>query len=559
MPPLRAVRLPLIQDLLSQMRFAPREALVRLIERCEALTAELDAEAAYPRDWVLFRITGYRPEGHATANVAGHALLADLSATIEHWCQHAGLTAADAEGWLAPMGLAKRWGVSTKTIARLRREGLLARRVMNPSGRWTIVIDPARAEAFRARHEARVDGARGFTRLSARERASILRRAARYQRRFGCSLNQAASRLASRFGRAHETIRQILIGHDRRASRPMFGQPGPIDDRLAARLARASRWGVGPGELAQRCGRDVRAVRLAIVNERAQRLRELIPILPEHTLAHGEGELDIREAHAKEVARGLGERGPDSIGAMVALARSLRPPSAEDERARARFRRRLLIRAGGRLAELPSSAVSPSALDKIETDLRWASRLKAELVRSMLAVLLRAIEATTGVPMERCRPAAAISLVRAGLGALIEGVEAFEPARGGRFAGAAAVPINRELQAAMRSLGTDAATLAGRASTRLETLALPDFTRALDPWQAWLEPPPWIVRSAALRSTQGDADARLVIDRFGLEGPPLTLEALAQRHGLSLPVLSTRLRRAMRASAAISVLREARP
>ena len=62
MPPLPQLRSPAIQNLYEQLRFAPPKALKRDIERAETLAGEIDRATTYPEDWIVFRLTGYRPE-----------------------------------------------------------------------------------------------------------------------------------------------------------------------------------------------------------------------------------------------------------------------------------------------------------------------------------------------------------------------------------------------------------------------------------------------------------------------------------------------------------------
>lgn len=538
----RAIALPLIRDLVSQMRFAPREALLRLIERAEAVADEIDPEAEYPRDWVIFRITGYRPEDSLTLNVPGRVLRADLGAAIDRWCEAAAITIDDVRGWLTPNELAAKWSVSGKTIARLRGEGLTARRVLGLRGRWITMIDPDRAEAFRTRNAERIRDASVFTRLTERERASVVRRAQRYRGRFGCSLNQAAARIATRFGRSHEAIRQILQRHE--ASRATFGERGPLTDAHAARILRALAWGIDPDRLAERYGRDARAIRLAALNERARRLKAMVPTA---TVWEGSGSIPASAWRSRWVTEDLGAPGPRSLGRLVSLARSTPPIQAESERIRTMVRRALVSRSMEATASLPSSGIRAFSVEAIEVDLIWASRVKAELIRSMLGVLIRTIETATGVPIERLRVPACVALVQAGLGALSETVDGFEPGKGGRLAGSAAVPLNRALQATLKRIGSEAVMPAGRALVPFDLASIEDFTRRVDPWQRWLEPPPWLMR--AVRANGRAEEAIIVAERFGIGGPPQPLGAMAASRGMPLPVLARRLRAAMQALA----------
>ena len=58
-------------------------ASARQLERAEQLAAEVDPTVNYPEDWVIFRVTGYRPQMDAPAIVVGEALLGDISVLVE--------------------------------------------------------------------------------------------------------------------------------------------------------------------------------------------------------------------------------------------------------------------------------------------------------------------------------------------------------------------------------------------------------------------------------------------------------------------------------------------
>ena len=56
----------------QQARFAPRERRLEQIDRAEKLLAEIDVEKKYPWEYLVFRITGFRPD-NAPALIARRA------------------------------------------------------------------------------------------------------------------------------------------------------------------------------------------------------------------------------------------------------------------------------------------------------------------------------------------------------------------------------------------------------------------------------------------------------------------------------------------------------
>src|SRR5690606_32587813 len=96
MPPLPRLRLEALAELDRQLRYQPAEAARRQLLAAEALVRELTADdvddRVFPEDWVIARITGYRPELDTPALIVGRALVADLVALVERLSVAAGVT-----------------------------------------------------------------------------------------------------------------------------------------------------------------------------------------------------------------------------------------------------------------------------------------------------------------------------------------------------------------------------------------------------------------------------------------------------------------------------------
>ncbi len=506
MPPLPRISLPALVRLAEELRFAPRDALLRDLDRIEGLALELDADGSYPEEWVVFRVTGFRADAPESAPIAGAALLRDLSALAERLSAAARLEAPDP--LLTLDDLAARWNVSRKTIERLRRRGLVARRVLDGAGRSRLSFSPAVVDAFASSHREEIDRAASFSRTPSVVRARVLR-GARLYRAAGLSLNQAAQRLARRYGRSHEAIRQQLIRNDQEAiagdGSPIFGWRGPVRaSRAHGALARIAQ-GTEPRAIARRLGRSPGAVRRAVNVLRAERLRTLT--LPTRAGACPDtltgGVLDT--SHASE---GLGGLGQADLLEFIRAARRREVPLGVVERARAAASRELLWRAGVWIRGLDRASPSPHALDRIETSLRWSARLVAELLRSHIPLIIETIEARASLRLDEQRAARALQLVELGLEAGARAIEAFDPAKGGRLAAPISMLVTREVARWLRAAPPMEAEPAGRAAPRLTPgVPLLDWTRRVATWQEWLEPDPG-VRAGADRVGQ---EARVAV------------------------------------------------
>src|SRR6266508_1794946 len=76
-------RLDSIAQLARQLTFTPHAALAGQLSAAEMLLSDLEPTKAYPLDFVIFRITGYRPQKVAPELLTGLALQHDLGLLIE--------------------------------------------------------------------------------------------------------------------------------------------------------------------------------------------------------------------------------------------------------------------------------------------------------------------------------------------------------------------------------------------------------------------------------------------------------------------------------------------
>ncbi|MFM9995920.1 MAG: hypothetical protein ACKVU4_08975 [Phycisphaerales bacterium] len=530
MPPLPRIRAAALAELAKQLRFVPRETLRKQLARVEELAAELDPAGGYPEDWVAFRITGFRGAGGPASVLTGSALLADLSAFAER------LTAHAPEAWgelpagsiIDAAALGARWRVSRKTIERCRRKGLIAHRVRGANGRVRLAFPVAGVERFESRHAPELAGAGAFSRIDPHVERRMIRRAGAYRRKLRFSLNRAAQRLAAKYERSLEAVRQVLRRHEARSGEPIFAEPGPPSARERRVIVRAARHAIEPGDIAERFGRSTTSIRRVITDERAAALQGLGLAGPGAVLPwRGPKGKPREDALEHEAARAdLGAPGETDLLAFIEAAREQDAPDATTERARAAAYHALVARAAAIIAAQPEHGASASAVDEAETRLRWAARLKAELVRTQWGLVVRTIESGLGRPPEQLRSPLLLALVRESLAALAEAVDQFRPGTGagGRLAAPAGLAMTRVVARFAKEHAAELRTGA-RATPRLGAgVQLPDWTRSVAPWQAFLEPDPRV------RAGLAGLDERVrafLAQRFGWGGPARTLAELA--------------------------------
>ncbi len=475
-PRLLKMRVPGLAELADQLRFAPKEAARRHVERAEQLAGRVRAGALYDEAWIVAQVTGFaaRSRGAADrrgdhkpdAQIPGEALLADLAPFIERLSVGAAYTPAELAPphWLSLPDLCARWGVSRRTIERLRPRGLLGRRVTLGRGRGATVFARAEVERFEAQHAP--------------------------------------------------GVKQARAGVPARPVARAKPAPARADARLTTRtrrlIHRALRLGVSPARLATRLRVSPATVRRADDQALLALLRAAAPARADATTgAPSPQAIDSAEAHTD-----MGAPGAGTIGQHIEDAQRAGWPDKDLERARALAYGALVARAHGLARSQRAGTPAGADLDRALTDLRWASRLKAELVRAEQLMLLRTIEVQAGRPLLAMAPEPARELLMLCLQAVARAADRHDPHKGGRLAAPAGLEVNRAVSAWLARRGRVVAP--GDASRA----PLPDWTREVCVWQAWTEPAPGVRKACeALEPALG----LIVRLRHGwLGGPPQT-------------------------------------
>ena len=522
-------------DLVSQLRYAPRTKLAEDIARAEALAADIEPEQMYPEDWLEYRVTDVRRSFEDPALVPGAAVLLELSSLVEHLCERGKVIVGECGPDAVTLDqLASRWQVSRKTVDRYRRRGLIARRVRLENGKPGLVVTGPAAALFERRQPDLIDRAARYSRIERDVEHRIARRAERYARA-GLSLNQAALRLARRFDRSHEAVRQLLRRQDGQRDEPIFAEAGPLTGTRRAAAWRATRRGISTADLAKHFGKTRPALARAINHERAHRLGKL-------NLDGPAAPSGVRETvlECSAVRDGLVSRGPSTLGALLADARTNRSPIVAEESAQLAAMAHLRTAAVKARASLDHAQPEALVLDRIETDLRHATMLKTTILRTHLIRIGETIDQRMGVPLERLGTDAARETLLGAINAASRGLDTLSPARGSRPAAAIGMAVDRYAVGLAK-----ARAASNRATPMLDmTAPVPDWTAKLDPWQRDLAPDP---RIADVLHRIEPKHAALLTARFGLDGAmPRTLTQIAEETGTGRTALVRREPRALR-------------
>ncbi len=567
MPAWPKLKLPVLASLADELRFAPKAAVLRDIQRAAETVDLIDDDAAYPRSWVVFRLTGYRGEVEAELEpTPGAALRAELPRLIERLSAQSAVDKNDIKAFgtlLSQAEVCARWSVDRKTVERYRKAGLVALRVRDERGRGTLMFPEPAVLAFEQRNAARLKKAAAFSRTDESTRQQLAERAVRLRQRAGVSTAKAAAHLAKKAGRSVGTVRRAVEPTKKKRSSETKA------DRAAVLLAR---WdaGAGIGTIAKAAGRTRGAAIHALLAARTQRLRaiELTERTPPQAVLRSLAEMDgvasalplsthtlrlLRCPTLEQLLEAMASRGTLDRATEAAWARTHHVGVALTARLLMGSAGRSVGRASrtGGTSVPPTPALSADAIDEAECALRWALRARLELVASQAALVLESIATVAGEP-ERLEPADLSAAIERGIAAAAGAIESFVPSEaprreiGGRLAAPVSLAVGKAL--AEWYAGREKVAASRRAARSLAVPA-PNWVDAACPWRAavlatptWLDPEMSVTIVARLNA----ADRPVWEMRFGAR--PQTVREVAAALGLSRPRAGEAVQRVVRAA-----------
>ncbi len=260
----------------QQVRFAPAQQKLMQVAKSEDLLQELEPEKTYSYEYLEYRITGYRPESAPQETISGRDARHDVLLLIEDLSDAANVHVEDVgEPVYTVDQLGERFNVSTKTISRWRRQGLVSRRFVL-DGRKRVGFLKSSVDRFVAGNQDRIDRGARFSQLTEQERGEIIYRARRLARAGGCP-SDVTRRIAEHMNRSVETIRYTLKEYDRKHSElaifPSHG--GPMTDQIKEEMYKKYCRGMSAESIAKQYCRSANSV-YRIVNEmRARQILDL--------------------------------------------------------------------------------------------------------------------------------------------------------------------------------------------------------------------------------------------------------------------------------------------
>lgn len=436
---------------MTQVRFAPPVKRRKQIDNAEQLLDIIQKDKEYPFEFVCFRITGFRPKGDVGHRlIKGEELAEDLRTFI--W-KLSGQVAASAsrqpEEIYTTKQLAERMRVSTKTIGRWRKRGLLVRKFIFDDGRKRLGFSRSAVEKFLSENPVLVAKAGRFTRLSAGQKREIIERAVGLSSRTKMSRRQIIRQIAAQTGRGQETIRCVLLGYEK--SHPGSGGPGLreagglLSPAEAAEVDRLHKQGAVTGELMSRFGKSRSSIYRILKQRRVQALlaRKIEFVQSDEFAGPDAGEM-ILGGRIDAERPGHLRTGPSPVlrghspGEYLEGLKDAPVLNRQDEMEL--FRRYNYLKYRARLARghIGAGDVPSALLDEIESYLADAEAVKRTIIEANLRLVVSIANrhTITGVNLADLVSEGNVSLMRA--------VEKFDYTKGFRFSTYASWAITKD-------------------------------------------------------------------------------------------------------------------
>ena len=464
---MRTIKNQKLAQLLMQLRFTPHEKRRRELEGAEKLFRLIDAGKQYPFDFVCFHITGYHPKGALDQElIQGSALLDDLEIFIARLSRKLPTpAAAQKEKVHTVEDLAERFQVSTKTIQRWRKRGLLVRKFVFDDGSCRLGFLASVVESFVQNHPKLVTKAHPFRRLTAKQRQQMIRQARSLATKTDLSRHRIIEQIRRDFGVAHETVRSALQSHEEQhPDDPVFQRPpGRMTPAEAAELFRLHNQGLGPHELMKRFDRSRSTIYRIVHQRRAMSLlakkiqfvdnpdfldararqRILLPSPPPVPEASEQNETTPLQQRKVEPFEFVEEGFPTGSGQAL-LPEYLQvlktTPVLNRDQEIDLFRRYNYLKylVTTERHQLKLANVSASLLSRLEGCLEEAEEIRKTLVEANLRLVVSIASKHTSAD------ANFLELVSKGNLALIQAVEEYDYASGPRFSRLASLKIAKE-------------------------------------------------------------------------------------------------------------------
>jgi RNA polymerase primary sigma factor len=454
---MRRIKSKNLAELLVQLRFAPLNKRRKQLDAAEKLFVIIEPEKEYPFDFVHFRITGFNPRSDQEQRlIKGEQLLEDLRIFISKLSgKLAENVTEQKEKVYTVEELASSFNVSTKTIYRWRKQGLISRKYIFDDGQRRLGFLQSAVDKFARQNPDLIAKAGSFQRLTQKQKQQIIIQARTLTARTSMSRYRIIEKIAGKINRTHETVRYTILEYEEsHPGQPVFNKKSDImSPAQAAELYKLYKQGAGIAELMKHFNRSRSSIYRVINQQRAKALlaKKIEFIASDEFIEEGAKEKILTSSACLEESPGSPESGFQLPVAnyQTQLSENLLPeyiqtlkdtPVLNRERELELFRKYNYLKylAYKMRTGIKLSGVLGSRLTEIENYLAETEAIKKTIVEANLRLVVSIASKHTA------SGAGFLELVSKGNFALIKAVEEFDYAKGLRFGKLASLNIAKE-------------------------------------------------------------------------------------------------------------------
>jgi len=527
-----------LAQLLMQLRFTPEKKRRKQLDAAEKLFTIIDKEKEYPFEFVCFRITGFHLKSENEGElIKGEELLEDLRIFISKLSGRLALpVAGQSQKIYSIEELAKTIGVSTKTIYRWRKQGLIARKYIFDDGIRRFGLTQSSVDEFLSTHPELAGKAKNFSRLTDKEKRQIINQAAKLSAGTNLSRYRIIARISAKTGKCHETIRYTLLNYENaHPEKSVFKKStGAIEPAQAAEIYRLYKQGCSIKELMERYERNKSSIYRIINRRRAKVLlaRKIEFIASDEFLEQDAEKKILAEPMENAEPSAIKIAGPiklagSSLSEYLHTLTDTPVLNREDEaQLFRRYNYLKFLACQGRLGMKPNH-VSGKRLKQIEGYLAQAEELKRRIIEANLRLVVNIARKHT------LSGANLLDLVSEGNISMMRAVEKFDYGRGFRFSTFASWTITkdyaRKIPGQIGRLGKATKASLANIHREMRTEDAADFAAIEKAHQSLTQ---------VIKDNLTKREQYVIMNRFGLVGPPIkketkTLVQIGEELGLS--------------------------
>jgi RNA polymerase sigma factor (sigma-70 family) len=263
-----------VLELKNQLMLSPRKVRLEQLRRLEQFIDRMEPNRAYPYEFVFYTITEHRPTENKGVLLSGAGFVRDMVQMADDVSASLHLGMDDiTKPFFSRQDVMDHFGVSRRTLVRWRGLGLRSRKIVFDGWRRKTIYLAEAVKAFERRNSHLVRKSRAFSRLTAEEKAAIVRLARAINSSGTLSISEVARMISEKLNRSREAVRYTLREHDRTLREPIFDDGFDISpEERKTRILDSFRKGVSVQRIAERVKRHKATIYRIIHQRKAEEI-----------------------------------------------------------------------------------------------------------------------------------------------------------------------------------------------------------------------------------------------------------------------------------------------